>query len=55
MKGNEWLRKLTDEQVEEIRKSPMQATVLAKHYGVARKTIWSIRNGQTYRSVQDQK
>lgn len=55
MRGNEWLRKLSADQVEEIRKSPMQATVLAKHYGVARKTIWSIRNGQTYRSEPEQK
>lgn len=55
MKPNTWLRKLTDEQVQEIRKSPMKATVLAAHYGVARKTIWSIRNGQTYRAEPEQK
>jgi len=55
MKTNSWARKLTDEQVEEIRNSPMKGTVLAAHYGVARKTIWSIRNGQTYRAEPEQK
>lgn len=55
MKTNNWARKLTDEQVQEIRESSMKATVLAEHYGVARKTIWSIRNGQTYRAEPEQK
>lgn len=45
-------RKLTDEQVREIRGNPVASIVLAKHYGVTQKVIWSIRNRQSYQHVK---
>lgn len=42
-------RKLTPEQIAEIRDNPVGLSVLAKHYGVDRKTIWYIKNGYTYK------
>ena len=46
-------RKLTDEQVREIRSNPISGPALAKHYGVMQKVIWSIRHGQSYQHVRD--
>lgn len=48
-------RKLTDEQVREIRSNPIAGPVLAKHYGVTQKVIWSIRNGESYKHVESEK
>jgi hypothetical protein len=45
-------RKLTDEQVREIRVNPIPGPVLAQHYGVTQKVIWSIRNGESYQHVK---
>jgi hypothetical protein len=45
-------RKLTDDQVREIRANPIPGTVLAKHYGVTYKVIYSIRNGDSYKHVR---
>jgi hypothetical protein len=47
-------RKLTDDQVREIRGNPVAAPVMAKHYGVTYKVIWSIRKGETYQHVRDE-
>jgi hypothetical protein len=38
--------------VREIRANPIPGTVLAKHYGVTHKVIYSIRNGDTYKHVR---
>ncbi len=46
-------RKLTDDQVREIRSNPISGPELAKHYGVTQKVIWSIRNGESYQHVRD--
>jgi len=46
-------RKLTDDQVREIRKNPISGPALAKHYGVSHKVIADIRQGFTYRHVKD--
>ena len=46
-------RKLTDDQVREIRVNPVASIVLAKHYGVAQKVITSIRKGETYQHVSE--
>jgi hypothetical protein len=46
-------RKLTDDQVREIRSNTISGPVLAKHYGVTQKVIWSIRNRQSYQHVRD--
>ena len=48
-------RKLSDDQVREIRSNPIQAPVLAKHYGVAQKVIWSIRHRESYLHVEDER
>lgn len=45
-------RKLSDDDVREIRANPIPGTVLAKHYGVTYKVIWSIRKGDTYQHVR---
>jgi hypothetical protein len=47
-------RKLTDDDVREIRVNPIPGPVLAKHYGVTYKVIWSIRNGESYQHVRDE-
>jgi hypothetical protein len=47
-------RKLTDEQVREIRSNPISGPVLAQHYGVTQKVIWSIRKGESYQHVRDE-
>jgi hypothetical protein len=47
-------RKLTDDQVREIRSNTISGPVLAKHYGVTQKVIWSIRNGESYQHVRDE-
>jgi hypothetical protein len=46
-------RKLTDDQVREIRVNPIPGPTLAKHYGVTAKTIYSIRKGEAYLHVKD--
>jgi hypothetical protein len=52
-----WFCKLTDAQVFEIKqlmKLPnMSDTILAKCYGLSRKTMWSIRNKKSYAHVPD--
>jgi len=45
-------RKLTDDQVREIRVNPVASIVLAKHYGVAPKVITSVRKGESYQHVK---
>lgn len=45
-------RKLTDDQVREIRSNPVASIVLAKHYGVAQKVITSVRKGESYQHVK---
>jgi len=47
-------RKLSDDDVREIRVNPIAAPVLAQHYGVTQKVIWSIRNGESYQHVRDE-
>jgi hypothetical protein len=47
-------RKLTDDQVREIRVNPIPGLVLAKHYGVTQKVIYSIRKGESYQHVRDE-
>ena len=47
-------RKLTDDQVREIRSNPISGPELAKHYGVTQEVIWSIRNGESYQHVRDE-
>jgi hypothetical protein len=47
-------RKLTDDDVREIRSNPVASIVLAKHFGVAPKVITSIRKGDTYQHVSDE-
>ena len=46
-------RKLTDEQVREIRRSGEPARVLAERYGVSHPTILNVREGNTYSRVAD--
>jgi len=46
-------RKLTDEQVREIRVNPIPGPVLAQHYGVTPKMIYAIRKGASYQHVRD--
>jgi hypothetical protein len=46
-------RKLTDDQVREIRVNPIPGPALAKHYGVTPKVIYSIRKGETYQHVSE--
>ena len=45
-------RKLTDEQVQEIRCSSLKGTELAMRYGVTNTTIYKIKNGVSYRHVK---
>jgi hypothetical protein len=44
-------RKLTDDDVREIRVNPISGPVLAKHYGVTQKVIYAIRKGDSYQHV----
>ena len=44
-------RKLTDEQVREIRNNPLPPLPLAKHDGVSSKTIRAIKNREYYKDV----
>jgi hypothetical protein len=46
-------RKLTDDDVREIRVNPIPGPVLAQHYGVTQKVIYSIRKRETYQHVMD--
>jgi hypothetical protein len=46
-------RKLTDNQVREIRTNQIQGPALAKYYGVTQKVIYDIRNRASYRHVKD--
>lgn len=46
-------RKLTDDQVREIRGSKISPPILAKYYNVAPKTIRSIRDRLLYKEVED--
>jgi len=47
-------RKLSDDDVREIRRNPIPGPVLAQHYGVTPKVIWSIRNDESYQHVRDE-
>lgn len=47
-------RKLTDEQVREIRGNQLISTALAKYYGVSPKVIRDIRSGRHYKHVPNQ-
>jgi hypothetical protein len=44
-------RRLTDEQIREIRNNPLPSPVMSKHYGVAPKTIRQIRTREIYKDV----
>ena len=46
-------RKLTDEQVREIKRSREPARALAERYGVSHPTILNVRDGNTYSHVTD--
>lgn len=46
-------RKLTDEQVREIKRSRESARALAERYGVSHPTILNVRDGNTYAHVTD--
>ena len=48
-------RKLTDDQVREIRVNPVASKLLAKYYGVTQKVIISIRKGESYQHVGGEK
>ena len=47
-------RKLSDDDVREIRSNPVASIVLAKHFGVAPKVITSVRKGDSYQHVRDE-
>lgn len=47
-------RKLTDEQVREIRSNQLISTALAKYYGVSSKVIRDVRSGRHYKHVTTQ-
>jgi hypothetical protein len=47
-------RKLSDDDVREIRSNPIPGPVLAKHYGVSHKVIADIRKGESYQHVRDE-
>jgi hypothetical protein len=47
-------RKLSDDDVREIRQNPVPGIVLAKHYGVSDTVIYDIRNRVTYQHVRDE-
>ena len=46
-------RLFTDDQVRDIRQSPLSARELAEQYGVSHPTILNIRDSRTYRDVSD--
>jgi hypothetical protein len=46
-------RKLTDDDVREIRVNPIPGPMLAQYYGVTQKVIYSIRKGDSYQHVKD--
>jgi hypothetical protein len=48
-------RKLSDDDVREIRVNPIPGPVLAKHYGVTPKVIRNIRKGDSYQHVRREK
>lgn len=48
---DDYCRKLSDEQVREIRASGEVLTVLAKKYEVAYSTIYQVKSGRGYRDV----
>jgi hypothetical protein len=47
-------RKLSDDDVREIRRNPIPVTALAKYYGINQKVILVIRKGETYKHVRDE-
>jgi hypothetical protein len=47
-------RKLSDDDVREIRVNPIPGPVLAQHYGVSDTVIYNIRNRVTYQHVRDE-
>jgi hypothetical protein len=47
-------RKLSDDDVREIRVNPISGPALAKYYGVSHKVIADIRQGYSYRHVRDE-
>ena len=47
-------RKLSDDDVREIRVNPIPGPVLAQYYGVSQKVIYDIRNRVTYQHVRDE-
>jgi hypothetical protein len=47
-------RKLSDDDVREIRRNPIPGPVLAQYYGVSDTVIYDIRNRVTYRHVSDE-
>ena len=46
-------RRFTDDQVRDIRQSPLSARELAKQYRVSHQTILNIRDSRTYKDVSD--
>jgi hypothetical protein len=47
-------RKLSDDDVREIRVNPIPGPVLAKYYGVSDTVIYAIRKGESYQHVRDE-
>ena len=47
-------RKLTDDQIRDIRQSQEPARVLAERHGVTHPTILNVREGRTYKHVRDE-
>lgn len=41
--------KLSESEVEQIRRSPLRDVDVAEKFGVCRKTVWNIRNNRTWR------
>ena len=46
-------RKLTAEQVREIKENPLPAVAIAPYFNVSARTIRAIRTGQTYQEKDD--
>lgn len=44
-------KRLTDEQVIAIHRSPISPTILAKQFGVSRRTVYDIKNGTLRRDL----
>jgi len=52
MNKSQRARKLTEEQVHQIRESIMPSPIVAKLFNVSPKTVRSVRNGEIYKFIQ---